>query len=79
MNHRFFRRSGFLFIPRHFIGWLIALAALAYGVWAFIEIDGRSHSVSDTLINWVFNMLIVAAIYALIAYFTSNSAPEQRG
>ena len=74
---KFFRRAGIFFIPSHSIGWLLALISLAYCVYLFIDIDSRSHSVSDTLINFVFNAMIVAAVYSLIAFFTSGKEKEE--
>jgi hypothetical protein len=67
-----FNRYGIFFLPKNFTGWLIFLAALVYAIYLFIEIDSRSHSVSDTLINWVFNCLLIGLVYTLIAYFTSK-------
>lgn len=49
------------------------LAGIAYAVYTFIDIDSRSHSVSDTLINFIFNLLIIGAVYTLIAFLTSRS------
>jgi hypothetical protein len=72
MNLPWFKRIGIFFIPTAIIGWLILLASLAYAVYVFIDIDSRSHSVSDTLINFVFNLLIISAVYSLIAYLTSR-------
>ena len=48
------------------------LGSLAYAVYVFIDIDSRSHSVSDTLINFVFNLLIIGAVCSLIAFLTSR-------
>lgn len=73
MKGMWFKRYGIIFIPNSIIGWLILLMGLAYAVYAFIDIDSRSHSVSDTLINFVFNLLIICAIYSLIAFFTSRT------
>lgn len=50
------------------MGWLLLLVAIFYSVYTFKDIDNRSHSVSDTLINFVFNLLIIGVIYALIAF-----------
>lgn len=72
MNIKWFVRKGISFFPVSLIGWLLLLAALAYCVYLFIDIDGRSHSVSDTLINFVFNALLVAVVYSIIAFFTSK-------
>ena len=74
MNLPWFKRIGIIFFPISVIGWIISLAAIFYAVYAFIDIDSRSHSVSDTLINFVFRLLIVFAIYTLIAYLTSRNS-----
>jgi hypothetical protein len=74
MKLRWFTRKGMFFLPSSLWGWMLLLAAVAYLVWKFIDIDSRSHSVSDTMINFVFSGLIVAATYALIAFFTSSKS-----
>jgi hypothetical protein len=68
----FFRRIGILFFPTTIIGWLVAAASAAFCVYLFIDIDSRSHSVSDTLINFVFNALIVGVVYSIIAFYFSK-------
>lgn len=73
MNLPWFKRFGIFFLPTTFIGWIILITGLAYSVYVFIDIDSRSHSVSDTLINFVFNLLIIGAVYSLIAFFTSRN------
>ena len=70
MKFGWFTRKGFLFVPSSIIGWLILLAAIVCAVYVFIDIDSRSHSVSDTLINFVFNCLIIGAIYSSIGFLT---------
>ena len=70
-----FKRVGIFFVPASMAGWLILAAGLAYAVYTFIDIDSRSHSVSDTLINFVFNLLLIAAVYSLIAFLTSRKRP----
>jgi len=72
MNIKWFNRKGIFFFPDSLIGWLVALAALGYCVYLFIDIDSRSHSVSDTLMNFVFNAFLVAIVYSVIAFFTSK-------
>jgi hypothetical protein len=71
MNFHWFSRKGIFFLPSSLPGWMIALATIAFLVWTFLDIDSRSHSVSDTLMNFVFNCLIVGVVYSLIAFFTS--------
>ena len=72
MKPRWFRRHALCFVPASIVGWAILLAAMAYAVYVFIDIDRRSHSVSDTLINFVFNLLLIGLVYSLIAFFTSG-------
>ena len=73
MRLPWFKRIGIFFIPSTFIGWLILFGGLVYAVFAFKNIDSCSHSVSDTLINFVFYLLIIGAVYSLVAYITSRS------
>ena len=72
MHFPWFKRFGIFFIPKSLMGWIIFMAGLVYAVYVFIDIDSRSHSVSDTLMNFVFNLLIIAAVYSLIAFLTSR-------
>jgi hypothetical protein len=72
MNLPWFKRKGIFFAPASIIGWLIFAAAIAYAVYVFIDIDSKSNSVSDTLINFVFNLLIIGAVYSLIGFFASR-------
>jgi len=72
MKVNWFTRKGILFFPVSIFGWLIAIAAFLYCVYLFIDIDSRSHSVSDTLMNFVFNALLVFVAYTIIAFFTSK-------
>jgi len=76
MKLTWFKRKGLFYIPVSIFGWLILLFALAFSVYRFIEIDNHSHSGSDALINFVFQLLIIGAVYSLIAYFTSKSATK---
>jgi fructose-specific phosphotransferase system IIC component len=77
MKMKWFERKGIFFIPVSVIGWLIAGVSIGYCVHLFIDIDSRSHSVSDTLMNFVFNALIVAIVYSVLAYFTSKETSKE--
>ncbi len=77
MNLPWFKRIGIFFIPISIIGWVLLLSGLCYAVYVFIDIDSKSHSVSDTLINFVFNLLIITAVYTLIAYVASKIKPDE--
>jgi hypothetical protein len=77
MKLNWFTRKGIIYWPASIVGWFILVITLAYAVYTFIDIDGRSHSVSDTLINFVFNLLLIGLIYTIIAYFTQAGAGEE--
>jgi len=70
MKLNWFTRKGVIYWPASAIGWVILVIAVAYAVYTFIDIDSRSHSGSDTMINFVFNLLLIGLIYTIIAYFT---------
>ena len=72
MKFPWFKRIGIFFIPVGFAGWIILLAGVAFAIYSFIDIDSRSHSNSDTLMNFAFMCLIIGAVYSLIAYATSR-------
>jgi putative effector of murein hydrolase LrgA (UPF0299 family) len=72
MNFPWFKRVGIFFIPASVAGWIILVAGIVFAIISFMDIDGRSHSVSDTLMNFVFMLLIIGAVYSLIAYLTSR-------
>lgn len=71
MKLPWFKRIGVFFLPTTVVGWIILIAGLAYAVYSFIDIDSRSHSASDTLRPFVINLLIIVAVYTLVAWLTS--------
>ena len=73
MKLPWFKRIGIFFLPTSIVGWLILITGLAYAVYDFIEIDSRSHSASDTLRPFIINLLIIFAVYTLIAWLTSKA------
>jgi len=75
MKLNWFTRKGIIYRPASLIGWVIMALAAAYAVYTFIDIDSRSHSVSDTLINFAFNFLLIGLVYTIIAYFTEAKKP----
>ena len=74
MKLNWFTRRGIIFWPASIIGWIILVLAAAYAVYTFIDINGRSHSVSDVMINFVFNLLLIGLVYSIIGYFTEVRA-----
>jgi len=74
MKINWFVRKGILFFPSSLVGWIISIAAIGVCVYLFIDIDSSSHSVSDTLINFVFKALLVAVVYSIIGFITSRES-----
>lgn len=72
MKLNWFVRKGLFYRPVTLVGWLILSAAMIFAVYTFIDIDRQSHSVSDTLISFVFNLLIIGLFYTLIAFATEK-------
>lgn len=73
MKIHWFVRKGIFFVPKHLIGWLLLVAAVTVAVFIFIDIDSRSHSASDTLINFVFYLIIIGVVYTGVAYVASKA------
>jgi len=76
MKLNWFTRKGIIYWPASAIGWIILVLAAAYAVYTFIDINSRSHSVSDTMINFVFNLLLIGLVYSVIGYFTETRAGQ---
>ena len=72
MKLPWFKRTGILFAPCSLMGWIILIASATYVVYNFIEIDSLSHSVSDTLMNFVFRLIIIGFVYTIIGILTSR-------
>jgi hypothetical protein len=72
MKFPWFRLVGLIYLPRSIMGWIILVAALSYAFYVFLDIDSGSHSASDTLINFAFRLVIIAAIYTLTGFLTSR-------
>ena len=70
MKLNWFTRTGVFYRPASVVGWVILVIAAAYAIYTFIDIDCRSHSGSDTMISFVFNLLLIGLVYTIIAYFT---------
>ena len=76
MKLPWFRKIGIVFFPQKPAGWVIALAAVIIAIYKFIDIDSRSHSASDTLINFVFYLIIIGIFYSIVGYLTSGPGKE---
>ena len=73
---KLFTRKGIFFLPSSVAAWLLTLLFAGFLVWRFFDIDSRSHSASDTLINFFFSALVILAVYAVVGFFTSEGKKE---
>ena len=64
-------------IPASWQGWILTIAYLAFTVYNFLRIDGASHSVSDTLINFIPQTIIFTGLFSVLCYFTADNASEK--
>ncbi len=76
MKLNWFRRVGLVYVPGNKAGWIILVVSLGCAIYLFFDIDSRSHSVSDTIINFMLNFLIIGAFYNLIAFMTSSRSTD---
>jgi hypothetical protein len=70
-----FRRRGWIYLPKRPAGWLVTVLVIALVAWIFRIVDRHSHSVSDTLIRVVPWVLLLLGSLGLIAAKTSD--PEE--
>jgi len=54
------------------------IIAIIYAIYTFIDIDSRSHSASDTLRPFFFNLLLIGLVYYLIAFLTSSDPRDKK-
>jgi len=76
MKLQWFRRWGILYLPISIPGWIIMAGGFCFAIYSFIDTDSRSHSVSDTMMNFVFSLFIIGTVYTLIAYLTSRKTKD---
>ena len=77
MKLPWFKRIGIFYLPIKLIGWILLLISIAYAYIVFISLNDTSHSVSDLMINFVFSLLVIGAVYSLIGFLTSKT-PSQK-
>jgi hypothetical protein len=73
MKLPWFKRVGIFYLPISVMGWILFIISILYTLYVFISINNTSHSVSDLMINFVFSILIIGAVYSLIAFFTGKN------
>ncbi|HQQ96535.1 MAG TPA: hypothetical protein PLX35_04695 [Cyclobacteriaceae bacterium] len=69
-----FRLNGPIYLPKSIPGWIIATSFAIAVIQRFIHIDNASHSASDTLRNWIIQVMILGLLYQAIAWLTSRKS-----
>lgn len=64
-----FKKTGWVYLPITFLGWLLTLLAIILVGWAFVAIDRNSHSASDTLIA----LFPYASLIAIFWFWVANN------
>ena len=76
MSHPWFKRWGWVYRPVHPLGFLVALAALAFCVQVFRALDRNSHSATDTLYPFY---AYAAPTFLGLMWIASRTSDETRG
>jgi hypothetical protein len=72
MKTIYFKKWGWVFLPVHAVGFAATLFAIALSIWFFVALDRKSHSASDTLINWFVYVTCVSFWWKWLAEKTSE-------
>ena len=70
-----FKRWGWFYRPVHPLGYVAAVAALAFAVQVFLAIDHQSHSVTDTLYRFY---TYAAPTFLGLMWLASRTSDENR-
>jgi len=71
MRERYWFRAqkhGIGWVPATWQGWWVSFFYLVALVYSFFQINGASHSVSDTLINFLPRFFLFSALLIIITY-----------
>ncbi len=63
------KRYGYGWYPATWQGWLVILIYIVLITLDALRIDALSHSVSDTLINWIPDTALLTALLIAICYW----------
>ncbi len=59
-------------VPITWQGWILTLLFIGLIIYNFFRIDETSHSVSDTLINFIPQTVVFAGLFSVFCYFKSE-------
>jgi len=74
MHKRWFAsvKKGIGWYPVTWQGWTVTALYVIFIIWDFLRIDNGSHSISDTLLNFLPEFGIATITLAFICYFTGE-------
>src|SRR5437870_1160768 len=61
-------------VPISWHGWVLTGGYIFFVIYNFIRIDQGSHSISDTLINFILQTIISTGLFSVVCYFTSDNS-----
>lgn len=64
-------------VPASWQGWLLTAGYIAFTIYNFFRIDNASHSISDTLINFIPQTIIFTGLFSVICYFTADNSSDK--
>jgi hypothetical protein len=66
------RKRGVGWTPSTWKGWAVLVLYIGFLIHSFIQVDGQSHSNSDTLISFLPRFLIFSSLLTIITYMTGE-------
>ena len=61
-------KKGYGWVPQTWQGYSVVILYICYLIYSFVQTDSKTHSVSDTLIQFVPRFLIFTALLIIITY-----------
>jgi uncharacterized membrane protein YbaN (DUF454 family) len=74
MTTNWFRKVGWIYVPTSIIGVILSLLTIAFCLTAFIAVDRKSHSVSDTFYG-IF--LYFVSAFTLLFWIAANTSKKK--
>lgn len=66
-------------LPARWQGWVVVVLYFVFILYLFVRIDTSSHSVSDTLLNFIPWVIVASVVLFFIARITSGKPKWRRG
>jgi hypothetical protein len=73
------RRHGIGWVPNTWQGWTVLAVYVLLVVYSFSQIDKQSHSVSDTLFNFIPRLFLLTGFLTVITYLKGEPTSWRKG